>query len=445
MRPAPTPTPPRAAAGRRRPPMPATPMRATVRWRRSRAGQSVRGPAGDAAAGTGGGDCPYRRRPAAASPWAARLPDDFDPFAPPPAPQSAAPAAPDAAGAGAFADLIPSGAPSPLDDLFGLKGGGGDPLAAFLADAKPAAAQGLPPAVASTDPLVLFGAALAAPTPPPEVAADRTPELRAAFSPPRPAMAARVGPARVEVASAARTCAPPRAAPAIAPAPTVDAANADRTLPPEPMRTASPAQAADAAGAWAAFCEGAGVKVGSPEGADPAFMRVVGMMLRASVDGTLQLMAVRQATRQELHAQVTMIQAAQQQPAEVLARRAGGAGAAAAAAVARLPARPRRDDRRDGRPARPRDRHHGRHARRARGRAHALRPAGARGQAGRQVDARQRAADEPQGAPVGAVPAALRAHPRRGAGGLPHACSARPSSPRTSSSWSNCGRERQPP
>lgn len=265
-------------------------------------------PAPAAATARTGGD------PAAASPWAARLPDDFDPFAPPPAPQSAAPAAPDAAGAGAFADLIPSGAPSSLDDLFGLKGGGGDPLAAFLADAKPAGARGQSPAAASTDPLVLFGAALAAPAPPPEVAADRTPELRAAFSPPRPAMAARVGPARVEVASAVAPAPPIAPAPAIAPAPTVDAANADRTLPPEPMRTASPAQAADAAGAWAAFCEGAGVKVGSPEGADPAMMRLAGTLLRATIDGTLRLMAVRSATRHELHAQVTMIQARNNNP-----------------------------------------------------------------------------------------------------------------------------------
>ena len=36
-------------------------------------------------------------------------------------------------------------------------------------------------------------------------------------------------------------------------------------------------------------------------------MRVVGMMLRAAVEGTVQQMAMRQATRQELQAQVTVI------------------------------------------------------------------------------------------------------------------------------------------
>jgi FHA domain-containing protein len=36
-------------------------------------------------------------------------------------------------------------------------------------------------------------------------------------------------------------------------------------------------------------------------------MRVVGMMLRSAVEGTVQQMAMRQATRQELQAQVTVI------------------------------------------------------------------------------------------------------------------------------------------
>jgi FHA domain-containing protein len=236
---------------------------------------------------------------AGASPWSARLPDDFDPFAPPPAPPVAAHAAP--AAAGTFADLIPSAAPVSLDDMFGLRDGGGDPLAAFLADAKPAA-QGMAAAPSSTDPLVLFGAAVAAPPPPPEVAADRTPELRAAFAPPRTARLAGLGPARAEVA------------PATAPGQVDDAPGEERTLPPDPPHATSPAGAADAAAAWAAFCEGAGVKVGWPEGADPALMRLAGTLLRATIDGTLRLMAVRSATRHELHAQVTMIQARNNNP-----------------------------------------------------------------------------------------------------------------------------------
>jgi FHA domain-containing protein len=64
---------------------------------------------------------------------------------------------------------------------------------------------------------------------------------------------------------------------------------------------------ADALAAWNYLCEGAGVRLDPPPNTGPAFMRVVGMMLRAAVEGTVQQMVVRQATRQELQAQVTVI------------------------------------------------------------------------------------------------------------------------------------------
>ena len=239
---------------------------------------------------------------AASTPWSARLPDDFDPFAPPAA-APALPQSPPAAAAGAFGDLIPSAAPSSIDELFGLQGAGGsDPLAAFLADVKPAAAPGAAPSSASTDPLVLFGAA-AAPAPPPEVAGDRTPELRAAFSPPRPAMAAAV-----------RTFVPEPPPVAMRPSQPESATAAESTVPPDPRPIAAAPRSADAAAAWSAFCEGAGVKIELPEAADPALMRLAGTLLRAAIDGTLRLMAVRSATRHELHAQVTMIQARNNNP-----------------------------------------------------------------------------------------------------------------------------------
>jgi FHA domain-containing protein len=238
---------------------------------------------------------------AASTPWSARLPDDFDPFAPP----AAAPALPHSspvAPAGAFGDLIPSAAPSSIDELFGLGAGGSDPLAAFLADVKPAAAPGAAPSSVSTDPLVLFGAA-AAPAPPPEVAGDRTPELRAAFSPPRPAMAAPLRPFVPEPPPVAMRPGQPESATA-----------AESTVPPDPRPIAASPRSADAAAAWSAFCEGAGVKLELPDGADPAVMRLAGTLLRAAIDGTLRLMAVRSATRHELHAQVTMIQARNNNP-----------------------------------------------------------------------------------------------------------------------------------
>ena len=222
------------------------------------------------------------------TPTPARLPDDFDPFAMPASPP-ATPRAP-AAAAGAFGDLIPSAAPASIDDMFGLKGGsGGDPLAAFLSDGNPAAARGATTVPGATDPLVLFGAP-ASPAPPPEVAADRTPELRAAFVPPLPQQVATPRPA---------------------------AAPAEVTAPPAPAEVV-PAAAApwsgDTAALWRAFCEGAGVKVEPPEGVTPELMRLAGTLLRSTIDGTLQLIAMRSATRHELRADVTMIQARNNNP-----------------------------------------------------------------------------------------------------------------------------------
>jgi FHA domain-containing protein len=65
---------------------------------------------------------------------------------------------------------------------------------------------------------------------------------------------------------------------------------------------------------WAAFCEGAGVQVTPPQGVNAELLRLCGSLLRASIDGVLQLIAVRAATRHELHAQVTVIQARENNP-----------------------------------------------------------------------------------------------------------------------------------
>jgi FHA domain-containing protein len=232
-----------------------------------------------------------------ASPWSApapaRLPDDFDPFA------SLAPRAPvaapsPAARAGAFDDLIPQPEAGSLDDLFGLRGRtGSDPLAAFLSDVKPASRTGDDASLPSTDPLVLFGAP-AAPTPPPEFAPDHTPQLRAAFTPPRPLPAV----PRVQTQQQQ-----PQPAAAVVP----------RVLATAPT-AAAPSWNGDATALWSAFCEGAGVQVDVPEGASPEVLRTAGALLRAAIEGTLQLMSVRAATRHELHAQVTVIQARNNNP-----------------------------------------------------------------------------------------------------------------------------------
>ena len=246
-----------------------------------------------------------------APPPPALLPDDFDPFAPLAPAASPAPATPAfppaASGAGVFDDLIPSAAPASIDQLFGLRPGERDPLADFMADlvAPPRAeGAGAATAPASRDPMAMFGdmsSPRAEIAPPP---ADHVPELHAAFAPPavRPAQAV--------------------AAPAVAPVvdPAVDpilAAEAPRAAPP--LAAPAPAPGLDAwqgspRELWSAFCEGAGVSIDPQQGIDPALMRVVGSLLRASVAGTLQMMTVRATAKHELRAEVTMIQARNNNP-----------------------------------------------------------------------------------------------------------------------------------
>jgi FHA domain-containing protein len=229
----------------------------------------------------------------AAAASAARLPDDFDPFAapPPPAPRSATPL-PEAAaglGGGAFADLVPGEGNRSIDDLFGLQPGARDPLADFMAGAPPAAGSAPAAQALPSDPLALFGAPAAPAVPEPVTPAlpDHTPALQAAFRPPE----ARAPELRAPAP-------PPRAV-------------------PDPLAAATPAAftaGGDAAALWQAFCEGAGIRLDPPQGLNPELMRVVGELLRSAVEGTLQMMTVRAATKHELRAQVTVIQSRNNNP-----------------------------------------------------------------------------------------------------------------------------------
>ncbi|HSC65865.1 MAG TPA: type VI secretion system-associated FHA domain protein TagH [Caldimonas sp.] len=276
---------------------------------------------------------PDPQRPSSAASAPSRLPDDFDPFAPPPVATSAAAPRPLLSSAsGAFDDLIPSAAPASIDSMFGLgSSGSGDPLAAFLAG-MPTPREPLGGSSASaplsTDPLALFGAEGAArPPPPTETSPDQTAELRAAFTPPRP-MPSLARPQPIPVATtpppvaarpmppaapapAARASAPPRPQVRQPHVPSASAGSGSAASPslPSEETTEPPATgwSPDALAVWNALCEGAGVRLDPPPNTGPAFMRVVGMMLRSSVEGTVQLMAMRQATRQELQAQVTVI------------------------------------------------------------------------------------------------------------------------------------------
>jgi FHA domain-containing protein len=208
----------------------------------------------------------------------AKLPDDFDPFAELVPEQPAAPAA----GGPACDDLLASigagaGRPVRIDEAFELPGAPGgsasSALDAFLAGPPAGAANDRGP---STDPLAMFAAATPASA---GVAAfDHTPQLQAAYTPPRIA-------------------GDPPAAPAA----------------PAARRAPLPGDG-DAAALWSAFCDGAGIRAGGLPGLDPPQMRMLGQLMREAVDGTLRLMSVRATAKQELHAAVTTIRARNNNP-----------------------------------------------------------------------------------------------------------------------------------
>ncbi len=354
-------------------------------------------------------------------PAPARLPDDFDPFAPaPPRPDPlAAPPARGGNSANPFDDLLPSAAPSSIDDVFGLRqpASNSDPLANFMAGLPPAG--GAPGAGASpaagglaVDPMALFGT----PPPPPSVpsVANHTPDLLAGFVPPQVVPAQRPAPAppptpfpphaapptpftqapppfaggapvppapdpvlptmfdwqMAPPAPATAPVAAPIAAPIPAPIPAPIAAPvpipppAPAPMPPAVPRTVapgpfgahmppapvgaldlefgfsppSPPQAvpahlpaapamptpdmsvpatqstvppshADLQQLLQAFCAGAGIEASHMPALTPALMQDIGGVLRAAIEGTLQLIAVRATTKHELRAAVTVIQA----------------------------------------------------------------------------------------------------------------------------------------
>ncbi|MCC7285181.1 MAG: type VI secretion system-associated FHA domain protein TagH [Burkholderiaceae bacterium] len=205
-------------------------------------------------------------------PAPARLPDDFDPFAAPPAKPVSAAATVDP-----FADLMPAAAAPSIDALFDLgapsPAAQDDPLARFMGGA--AAPASSAPAV-SADPLAMFAPAPSpAPAAPPQ--ADRLSALHDAWQPPRQA------------------------------------------APPPPATSEAPTRVPDTAAApqaalWAAFCEGAGITSTLPAGGLAQRLREIGLILRSAIDGTLQLIAVRASTKHELRAGMTVIRQVNNNP-----------------------------------------------------------------------------------------------------------------------------------
>lgn len=267
-------------------------------------------------------------RPASPSSSRSPLPDDFDPFAvtgiggapatasrigagaragvasgadwggaprgPSAAPTPAASADPAAMGGPAarpapwgspLSDIPDAGAGTSLDKIFGLDRGASTAWDDLLAPAPSSAGAGRPrtPATSSgsdLDPLARFASPPAPAVPLPTQAAwdDHTPEIHAPFMPP---------PIRPPAA--------PPPGPAPAPMPAVGG----------PMTPGGPALL------WRAFEEGAGLPP-SGEALDEAVlaerMRLLGALMLAGLDGTLRLMAARASTKQELRAEVTVIQ-----------------------------------------------------------------------------------------------------------------------------------------
>ncbi len=288
-------------------------------------------------------------KPPAPPAAATRLPDDFDPFAdlaPPPAKAgdaslasfmsgspSASPPASLPADLG-LGDLLgtPASAPgSSLDAMFGLNAPaapGSDPLAAFLSAPKPGTAPGSN--AESKDPLAMFAAPTPA-APPPALPAsfNHTPEMKAAYVPPavqppkpavKPPVVASPPPAAATVIMPPAPPPPARPLPQdITPTGTVPGVKPSRPVfdsAPAPFDAIPPATAPSAPpdALWAAFCEGAGVNIKLPQGLTPELMKVLGQVLHHSIDGTIKLVAVRAAAKQELKADVTTIQARNNNP-----------------------------------------------------------------------------------------------------------------------------------
>ena len=302
-------------------------------------------------------------------PPATALPDDFDLFA-------ARPPAGNDAGAtkiDPFADLMPSGGEPSIDVLYNLpsRSGGDDALARFAAPELPASGPRQEGGI-STDPLALFGGGTSPDKPAAAPFSSHTPDRNAAFVPPRwvpqddqdefgdrtglppqaegspdipadatwlrPRPSSRAAPVAAPVESATPPASQPTPEPAsgfvqlqpqrrpaqaaaLTPAPPIHpppAASVPAALAVGPPPAAAAGLAAPTAIdddiLWRAFCEGARINLPRPDGLDAQTMRLLGELLHAAVAGTLQLIAVRASTKQELRADVTMIRPRENNP-----------------------------------------------------------------------------------------------------------------------------------
>ncbi|MDM0039722.1 type VI secretion system-associated FHA domain protein TagH [Variovorax sp. J22G21] len=201
-----------------------------------------------------------------------------------------------------FSDLgIPSaGKATSIDDLFGGSAGmgglGGDPLAL-----SPLADPLLQPNTAAhADPLAALQG-----TPRPSAAprSDHLPVGQFGYVPPLAVTPSAPAPAAVafddETGLPIAKASPRVPAPVPAPAPAV--------MPPPAQRPVAPATPASDAELLAAFLRGLGSQHQPPDALTPGLMERIGVILRSSTEGTLQLLLTRQEFKREVRAEVTMI------------------------------------------------------------------------------------------------------------------------------------------
>lgn len=281
---------------------------------------------------------------APAVPAMGAIPDDWDPFAPPP--PKAGPAPMPSAGARALGLDLGAGAPAPLiPDLPGTPTAGGDSLdALFGLGSAPAGnplgqsllgeAVAQPNMAGHADPLRALAMLPAAAGP---ALPDTTSELNRPFIPPTlPAPTPPAAPAMADVnaldpsgtlsgavmswnegAGEGRTIIHAGKKPA-APAPVAAAPR----MPPPPAPATAPVTAPAAAAATsadtdallAAFREGLGLSHLPAGGLTPDFMRLLGQLIHESARGTVDLLVARAALKREVRAEATMIVAKENNP-----------------------------------------------------------------------------------------------------------------------------------